>query len=112
MKIFQWTIIASFMTRITSSHSPEQYRNLNFDKEMIPEVCDDVSDLDWNDINEKAFEKLKEIKQFMERKDVKENVEKEIMVSSHNRIRRHDYYDNDDDHNIVVRCKHGYTGIK
>ena len=88
-------------------------------EEMLPEVCNDdyEDDFDWDVIHEKALEKLTEIKRFTERKDVKEHLVKEMVVN-HNRVKRHDGYhddhdyDEDDDHNIVVRCKHGYTGEK
>ena len=57
---------------------------------MMSEFCDNDldDDLDWDGINEKALEKLTEIKKFMERKDVKENLDNEVVVS-HNRVKRH-----------------------
>ena len=117
-KKLNWTIVLSLLTKIISPYPnlPNLDHSLIYSEEMMPEpeLCDDDfdEDLDWDVINEKALEKLTEIKLFKERKDVKENLVNEMAVS-HNRVKRHGYHDDhdhDDDHNIVVRCKHGYTG--
>lgn len=112
----QWTIILSLLTKNIHPYPnlPHLDNSLLFSEEMMSEFCDNDldDDLDWDGINEKALEKLTEIKKFMERKDVKENLDNEMVVS-HKRVKRHGYHDDhdhDDDHNIVVRCKHGYTG--
>ena len=114
----QWTIILSLLTKNIHPYPnlPHLDNSLIFSEEMMSEFCDNDldDDLDWDGINEKALEKLTEIKKFMKRKDVKENLDNEMVVS-HNRVKRHGYHDDhdhDDDHNIVVRCKHGYTGKK
>ena len=107
-KLFQWTFFWSLLVRniYPYPNQPDQH-------DIMPEICNEDNYLDWEDVNEKALEKLTEIQQFMDRKDVMENVNNDMIVN-HNRVRRHDYHDDhdyDDDHNIVVRCKHGYTGI-
>ena len=114
-----WTIVLGLF--ITSISPYPKNKDLDHDpkssEEMLPELCNDdyEDDFDWDVIHEKALEKLTEIKRFTEREDVKEHLVKEMVVNR-KRVRRHDGYhddhDYDDDHNIVVRCKHGYTGEK
>ena len=112
-----WAITLGLFTTNISGYPNYKDMDHNSGEEVVPEVCNDdyEDDLDWDIINEKALEKLTEIKQFTERKDVKELLVEEMVVN-HNRVKRHDGYhddhDYDDDHNIVVRCKHGYTGEK
>ena len=115
-KLILWAIVLGLFT--TSSSSFPNYKdldlNLKSSEERKLEICngDYEDDLDWDVINEKALEKLTNIKRFTERKDVKEHLVKEMVVN-HNRVKRHGYHDDhdyDDDHNVVVRCKHGYTG--
>lgn len=111
-----WTIALGLFTTSISPfpNSKVLDENPKLGEEMMTEVCNDdyEDDLDWNVINEKALEKLTEIERFTERKDVKEHLVKEMVVNR-NRVKRHGYHDDhdyDDDHNVVVRCKHGYTG--
>lgn len=73
----------------------------------MPEICDD-QDIDWDKIQYRATEKLSQITNFMKRKDVRMSVQRE-MKENLNRVKR-DGYDDDHDDNVVVRCKHGYTG--
>ena len=77
----------------------------------MPEICDD-QDIDWENIQYRAAEKLGQITEFMQRKDVRMNVQRE-MEENLNRVKRDGYHDDHDDHddNVVVRCKHGYTGV-
>ena len=112
-----WTIVLGLFTASITPYpkNKDLDHEVGSGEEMLPEVCNDdyEDDFDWNAINEKALEKLTEIKRFTEREDVKEHLVKEMVVN-HKRVRRHDGYhdDYDDDHNVVVRCKHGYTGEK
>ena len=70
----QWTIILSLLTKNIHPYPnlPHLDNSLIFSEEMMSEFCDNDldDDLDWDGINEKALEKLTEIKKFMERKDV------------------------------------------
>ena len=113
----RWAIILGLFT--TSIYPFPNFKDLDVylksSEEIMPENCngDYEDDLDWDVINEKALEKLTEIKRFTERKDVKEHLVKEMVVNHNSRVKRHGYHDDhdyDDDHNVVVRCKHGYTG--
>ena len=75
------------------------------------DMCDDggFDELEWDYIHEQAMVKLNEIKRIMRKAGVMENVEEHGVVR-----RKTDHYHDDHDHyhddNIVVRCKHSYTG--
>ena len=77
-------------------------------------VCDEEhNEEDWDNIRTLAMEKLSELKQLVERQRGAEerNVEEERSLvkrdSGYHHDHDHGYHDDD---NVVVRCKHSYTG--
>ena len=73
-----------------------------FDEE---DLCSDVNSddsLDWSELRAEALAKLDDIQAI-----VKNTVSNETVHS----VVKRDGYDDHDDDNIVVRCKHGYTGL-
>ena len=99
---------------VLSAKTIQCYPNVNnftHNEEVeMPEICDD-QDVDWDNIQHRAAEKLGQITNFMKRKDVRMSVQRE-MEENLKRVKRDGYHDDHDDHddNVVVRCKHGYTG--
>ena len=86
--------------------------NFTYNEELeMPEMCDG-QDVYWENIQYRADEKLGQITEFMRRRDVITSVQRE-MEENLNRVKRDGYHDDHDDHddNVVVRCKHGYTGV-
>ena len=73
-------------------------------------VCDEE---DWDNIRTLAMEKLSQLQQLVERQRGAEerNVEEERSLvkrdSGYHHDHDHGYHDDD---NVVVRCKHSYTG--
>ena len=103
-------IVLVLVLSVKTIQSYPNWNNFIQDEELeMPEICDD-QDVDWENIQYRATEKLSQITNFMRRRDVMMSVQKE-MEENLNRVKRDGYHDDDhDDHNIVVRCKHGYTG--
>ena len=104
-------IVLVLVLSVKTIQSYPNWNNFIQDEELeMPEICDD-QDVDWENIQYRATEKLGQITNFMRRRDVMMSVQKE-MEENLNRVKRDRYHDDDhDDHNIVVRCKHGYTGM-
>ena len=78
------------------------------------DMChDEFEELEWEYIHDQAMQKLNEVKEIMKKAGVMENEEEH---ASNSRVirRKRDHYHDDHDHyhddNIVVRCKHSYTG--
>ena len=74
-------------------------------EETCSENTIDESDLDWKFIEKEALEKLGEIHFLLQ------NSKDKVIKSSndvHDVVKRDSGYHDDD--NIVVRCKHSYTG--
>ena len=71
------------------------------------ELCLDASEdsLEWNEIRDEALAKLADIQTI-----VRNSVSNDTDETLHRLVKRDGYDDHDDD-NIVVRCKHGYTGL-
>ena len=83
--------------------------NFTYNEELeMPEICDGQN-VNWENIQYRATEKLGQIIEFMRRQDVIMSVQRE-MEENLERVKRDGYHDDHDD-NVVVRCKHGYTGV-
>ena len=67
-------------------------------------VCDEE---DWDNIRTLAMEKLSELKQLVERQRGAEERSLVRRDSGYHHDHDHGYHDDD---NVVVRCKHSYTG--
>ena len=80
-------------------------------------VCDEEHDEEeWDNIRTLAMEKLSQLKQLVERQRGAEEGSVEEEVSERSLVKRDSGYHHDHDHgyhdddNVVVRCKHSYTG--
>ena len=72
-------------------------------KDSDEDSCD-YDDIDWSEVRSEAFNKLGEIREIIKNHNNKSDHDHHVVV------KRDDGYGHDDD-NIVVRCKHGYTGL-
>ena len=71
-------------------------------------VCDEEHDEEeWDNIRTLAMEKLSELKQLVERQRGEEERNVVKRDSGYHHDHDHGYHDDD---NVVVRCKHSYTG--
>ena len=70
------------------------------------DMCEDSDELDYDLIHDLAMQKLRQVEEIMKRDGVIENISES---GSEVTRKRRDGYDHHDD-NIVVRCKHSYTG--
>ena len=72
------------------------------DNDNDEDTCD-YDDIYWSEVRSEAFNKLGKIREIINKHNNKSDVH-------HGVVKRDDGYGHDDD-NIVVRCKHGYTGL-
>ena len=105
----------------TTSIEAELEKSKIEDIESDEMVCDEEhNEEEWDNIRTLAMEKLSQLKQLVERQRVAEerqrgaeerNVEEERSLvkrdSGYHHDHDHGYHDDD---NVVVRCKHSYTG--
>ena len=98
----------------TTSIEAELEKSKIEDIESDEMVCDEEdNEEEWDNIRTLAMEKLSQLKQLVERQRGAEerNVEEERSLvkrdSGYHHDHDHGYHDDD---NVVVRCKHSYTG--
>ena len=99
----------------TTSIEAELEKSKIEDIESDEIICDEEHDEEeWDNIRTLAMEKLSQLKQLVERQRGAE--ERNVEEEERSLVKRDSGYHHDHDHgyhdddNVVVRCKHSYTG--